>query len=916
MSHDPAAMFPGAGTFEDLLPWLVRRERRSDRMLPIVGLFGRSADVLGTLEMFGATLGETAHVIADAAELAELPADSSLAEDTMPGLTDLRRLLYTLCRGLSADCFGQSRPLTFRHYRLVEWLMAQKLTSADESVELETLLRTDFGRWGEELVARTESVVGPVQRLLLGVLRLVLPTAVFRARTGGRIPGIGREFRWLMNQRYLAPEQSSQFVGFAHRLTENARRRENGQQLAKLLLHAFLEDLRVAYGRRIWRIGAARRTTYPVVVVKRGATDVGRRLLDLVDEIRNETGIDDPLLLVSEVRPVPDGVDVRSPQGALQAYWKWSHDELPIARRRQRPHAWFLVFAVPTAIERDGNADGFQHISAPRPPWWTRRALPVGVVIAMSVAATGAAVWQPWQPAPQACDSGVPSEWVQVAQGAGRDCIGFSAYDPDDPESGGRGHLFAAHEPNGQRLVEVQKRLYKQNRIAERLAAQQPTRPFFTLVYIGQLTGLPTDYPAQSEDLEGLALAQYSAIKSMAPIEPVTSDTVPLVRFVLANSGPLTAQSTKTIDMLASLVRSEPTIVGVIGFDQSRTATIGIVNALTGLGLPIVAPSLSADVMASSSPLYIQIAASNQMIAEMVRQYVRSVPGLAGRGLRIYHRPDQTDLYTANMAEDMHVLGDDGHPIWDGSWDLQDAFTRVGGADACDEVMFFAGRDWEFPDFLQSLNKACGDKRVVLIADDSTNRFMASAERRKAANSARPLIYVAKSGLVTCANKGQGVRSRVEFYNLAVTRDPNIPSWDACAEVSEPAGERRQLHPLGEQVALAYDAVWLFARAVQSLIPAVAGVWTTPIPISAAAVWATLRDLPKQPVIETSSGVLDFSVSSGARFGRVAANKWVGLLSVEQIWDPSNHAEPVMIFGCGRAVAGDPVRCRRDPLSR
>ncbi|WP_433679085.1 hypothetical protein [Nocardia sp. CA-119907] len=44
--------------------------------------------VVGTLEMFGATLGETTHVIADAAELAELPADSSLAEDTMPGLTD------------------------------------------------------------------------------------------------------------------------------------------------------------------------------------------------------------------------------------------------------------------------------------------------------------------------------------------------------------------------------------------------------------------------------------------------------------------------------------------------------------------------------------------------------------------------------------------------------------------------------------------------------------------------------------------------------------------------------------------------------------------------------------------------------------------------------------------------------------
>ncbi|MFI6365009.1 hypothetical protein ACIBG0_19880 [Nocardia sp. NPDC050630] len=40
------------------------------------------------------------------------------------------------------------------------------------------------------------------------------------------------------------------------------------------------------------------------------------------------------------------------------------------------------------------------------------------------------------------------------------------------------------------------------------------------------------------------------------------------------------------------------------------------------------------------------------------------------------------------------------------------------------------------------------------------------------------------------------------------------------------------------------------------------------------------------------------------------------LLGVGQIWDPSNHAEPVMIFGCGRAVASDPVQCRPDPLGR
>ncbi len=91
-------------------------------------------------------------------------------------------------------------------------------------------------------------------------------------------------------------------------------------------------------------------------------------------------------------------------------------------------------------------------------------------------------------------------------------------------------------------------------------------------------------------------------------------------------------------------------------------------------------------------------------------------------------------------------------------------------------------------------------------------------------------------------------------------------------------------------------------------------MWTEPIPISAATVWAALRDLPRQPVIESSSGVLDFSVSEGAHVGRVAHEKWVGLLSVDQIWDPSTNTEPVMIYGCGRATANDDPRCRPYPL--
>ncbi|MEU6829983.1 hypothetical protein ABZ894_15165 [Nocardia beijingensis] len=916
MSGTRAVSFRGVDVLEDLLRWLVRRPPRGERMLPMVGLCGDVTNVEACLDMFGAALAGAVHVAVDVDALDPLPEGSSLVEDTTPGLTALRRLLYNLCKGLSADRFGRLRPLPFRRYRLAEWLMARKLNSDNELDELASLLRRDFGRWGEELLGEAEATVGVVQRVVLGLLRIVLPTAVFRARTGGRIPGVGREFRWFMRQQYLAPEQSSQFVGFAHRLTEGARRHEHAEHLAKLLVHAFLEDLRVAYQRRWWGIGAARRTTYPVVILRALDGEAGLRLLDLINDVRNETGKDDPLLVVAGTRTPPPGVTARPASRGRRSYEIWV-DELPVARQRQRPRAWQLWFDVPATGSNDDEPDPFRRIRPPAPPWWARRALSATVVclvVVLAVAAAGFATWRPWRPGTPACGTSVADRWVRVVRAVDGNCVGFSAYDPDDPAAEGRGFLFASDEPGSRRLVEVQRRVYKQNLLAEQLAAQQPTRPVFTLVYFGQLTGVPGDYPAQSEDIEGLALAQYSALESVAPADAVTPDTVPLIRLLLANTGPANLHGPQVVDLLTPLIRAEPGVIGAIGLDQSRTATLSMINALTGLGLPMVAPSLSADEMVRSSPLYFQIAPPNHAIADMIEQYLDSVPGLAGRGVRIYHRPDPTDLYTTNMAEDLRILGRSGRKIWEGSWDQREAFTAQGHGDACDEVLFFAGRDSEFPDFLQSLNKACGDKRVLLIADDSVNRFMASADRRRAANSARPLVYVAKASLVTCRNKGQGLRSRVEFYHLATTVDPDIPSWNACAETDKPLGERVQLHPLGERVALTYDAVGLFVRAVQTLAPAASGAWTEPIPISAAAVWAALRDLPRQPVIESSSGVLDFSVSEGAHVGRVAHEKWVGLLSVEQIWDPSADTEPVMIYGCGRATANDDPRCRPYPL--
>ncbi|MGH3698430.1 MAG: hypothetical protein ACRDQY_02960, partial [Pseudonocardiaceae bacterium] len=120
----------------------------------------------------------------------------------------------------------------------------------------------------------------------------------FRAAVSGRNRVFGRRYWWFMRQQYLAPLQSVNFPGFAERLTEiaeGARQPEDIDQVDKLLVHAFLQDLRRAYARWSGRLEGWRRTAYPVVLID-NATEgsAGYRLMQLVNDVRNETGRSDP----------------------------------------------------------------------------------------------------------------------------------------------------------------------------------------------------------------------------------------------------------------------------------------------------------------------------------------------------------------------------------------------------------------------------------------------------------------------------------------------------------------------------------------------------------------------------------------------------------------------------------------------
>lgn len=363
----PDGLPAGGVELLSLLTRLLRRPRRGDHRLPVIWLVRAVAgsDPGALLRRFvGRGVGRRVpHAVLDLAVRRDI--------------SDVPALLRELHRQLSLEAFGAAR-LRFRHYPLADWLMQQTLgvgtgpagpaDSADPADPADsgraTLVRRLRDRRGrrpvDEPQVSGESGVGTALQVLLWLLRRAVPSVVFRIAVSGRVPVVGGQYRWFMRQQYLAPRQSVTFLGFAERLTAGWRDGEQPAQVDKLLLHAFLEDLRQAYRRRVWRPGDWRRTAYPVLLLD-GVTvgSVGHTLARLLNDVRNETGRNDPLLVVAlAAEPPPELPGTRPLREADDAVDEWA-EAVTETRRLRRPAAW-LVALRPDADD------------ATPPPGWSR----------------------------------------------------------------------------------------------------------------------------------------------------------------------------------------------------------------------------------------------------------------------------------------------------------------------------------------------------------------------------------------------------------------------------------------------------------------------------------------------------------------------------------------------------------------
>ncbi|MFI7573184.1 hypothetical protein [Micromonospora sp. NPDC049497] len=866
----------GATEFLALLARLLRRPRRGDRRLPLLWLV--HPDLMALLRRF---LGQgqrrrVPHAVLDIA--------------AQPAGTDVPTLLRDLYRQLSLEAFGVAR-LRFRHYPLADWLMHQSLSPAvdadDGRAALVRRLRDRRGpRGAADAVPTGGDAVSIVSQLVLWLVRHAVPGVVFRLAVSGRVPVVGRHYRWFMRQQYLAPRQSVTFLGFAERLTAGWRDGEQPDQVNKLLLHAFLEDLRQAYRRRPWRPSDWRRTAYPVLLLDHVSPgNLGHVLVRLLGDVRTETGRNDPLLVVAAGDVPPPELPGPHPLAdADEAYQEWS-EALPEVRRLRRAAAWLVVLRPDAAEAGPPPRGGLRPFSAPEPPWWSRRFLPAAVALTL-LAAGGAWAGTRWGPGCHPSPTGGRIA-VELAEG---ECVGYSD---------SAAQVFN-DDPGQDALRTVQERIFAQNRAAEEVwERSHHRRPYLTLVYLGTLTGNRTradeeSYVSEREELEGMATAQYALLK-----ESAGADGAALLRIVVANGGRQMRHADRAVAMLAELARDDPTVLGVVGLVESRASTARALRELNRIGLPVLAPTLSADRIDANSRLYLQVSAPNADQVEMVDEYARQV-------LKV----DETHVYwttgeNSSLAEDLYV-----GTLLDGlkqrfgprltrleEWRTGRRLTVECGFDG---LLFYAGRWSEFDGFLRALRECGDDPPKHLVGDDSVNRYMANPGLRAAAPGNVPVTYVSKAALGTCAALRAAQDRRDEARSSFLT-------WIQAGDLLDPPRCRPDRpHPVGERVSLAYDASMMMVRALESLAARLhhAGPrqrWE-PTSVNPVAVHAEVLRQNAGPGYPGVAGLIRYPPDSGE-----PVDKRLALLRVERV--PDVATEAVEVYHCGTADRPQPASC-------
>ncbi|MFG2379178.1 ABC transporter substrate-binding protein [Streptomyces sp. NPDC048504] len=800
-----------------------------------------------------------------------------------------RRILVELAAEFSSARYGHDRSVRFKRLGLVNWLLemtdtAEQPNSQHGQIVLRRLRDRELERrwlFGFMRSPSTEVALQghvPWWGYLLGLH--LLPVIWFRVWRG-----VGSEYRWLLRQPYMAPGDPGTFIGFAVRLTQPRWGREDPRQISKLMINAFLEDLRVAYRRRPWRRRAHRRTAYCVALLK-GVSEPngGQELVRLLAEVRNDQGAFDPLLLVTSRREdLLEPVRVRQLTSDPGPYDAWCQ-RLRDAGGDRDAEFWYLPVRVPAPL-RDDHPDLdtqsertsiARRLTVPSTPVWAGRAMTVvvaGTTLALLAAGVAVGVANEWDWQRQHCglSRSDPDARTVRWQSAAQQCVGVAPH----------GFAFGSTDPSVRKTLAT---IARQNEQAERQHAADPSRPLVTLVHLSALLstrkGQSSDTLSYArEQLQGAASAQYRQLKKNG------EDNAPLLRVFPASAGIGMGSGADVARLIKGMMRTDPTIVGVTGLDQSRKATITTIHELTRAGLPMVATTLSADALPDESALYYQVSPQNRREATVAAAYadhLADVRKLKQRTVRVVYSLDRSDEYSANLRADavasfkaagFGVEARGYMPDSALSGTSSGTGARTIGEEACgyQGMIFFAGRSEDFETVLGATNDTCGSNPPWFLGGDDVARLGADPDRRKAYPRVPYEFLDFTVGPASCDGRSDLYSTMKELFR------------DECRQVEDTS--------LDGHASLAFDAVNLYLKAIARLQD------TAPdIPLTPAAVWYALSGIHGAAALDGESGRIDFG---GTVDRQVPLDK---LISVQRV---EGAARPEQMGLCGRHGSGE-----------
>ncbi|WP_460654664.1 type 1 periplasmic-binding domain-containing protein [Kribbella endophytica] len=718
---------------------------------------------------------------------------------------------------------------------------------------------------------------------------LVTVTGFLRVLHSGRVPGPGKGYRWFRNQDFL-PRGDDTFAELAYRITADQWQKQDPAQIARLLVGAFLGDLRGAYPRR----GFFRRyrTTFPIVLLD-GITRAngGYPLIRTVADVRNETRTFDPLLLMTTSRLVPplalppaedSSLESKTPAELVQGW----HQRNEALSRRREIIAWIIPITVHARADGDPPAPPARYLSRPPTPWRrTRVARGVSVLATLAVVGGGYTAYGMVDDE-RRCGDGFQwrdgTSWLlsdPIADSVARidgTCVGVS--------DGSNSLLL----PSAQ-FDDVRGLIFAQNEQVRRLHAETG-RPLMTLVFVAAVAdqaGVDKALAAQREQLAGMAVVQARQLDRNRGGEP-------LLRVLIANAGPQLQHTRFVVDRLRVLMKDDPSIVAATGLHESRESTQTMVKELAAAGIPSIAATLTADTMVDTSRLYFQISPQNRREAAVAAAYLNQLMAKGQdafghrltRRARLYKSADPKDTYSQNLAADLEEsLARRGIAVTTTSIrpDGQDADGQApdgldaerAGRDACDaqgEAVLYAARGLvDFQAFLDGITDRCPKQPPYILAGDDVTKHV--AERSvSAANRAVPYQYLSLA--IAPELGGAASPAAANFYQR-------------LTDLFDYEGDPERSRTLDGHAALSYDAGYSAVLAVRFLAE-------NNIAISSATLWPALLsitdDAGQQRRYEGVTGTIDF----GGRIDqRVPVNKPVYIVTFEK----------------GRATAKDNLVC-------